>query len=922
MGVSVAKQDAVVTNLVGQLKAKDEQGNVRDVTIGDLIKNGEQLIFSPSAQFILEMADGTVVDETTISPDDPALPTSQEEGLATAPVSTDAEIAALQAQILAGEDPTAGLPETAAGTAAGGGGNEGTDFVTLDRTADETIAGSGHDTSGFDLTAAPADEEPIIPEENILPTLTSSSITVSETNLPQGSAPLASALSQADTITLAAPNGISQVLINGVAVFTGGVFAGPIAITSASGTLNITGFDAATGILSYSYTLNSAVDHSAAEPQIDSFAVSLTDILGNNTTSTITANLLDDAPSGLDDSGNIGEDDVSVSGSVIDNDTQGADSSTVSLITNADGTSLAVAQATSIDGSFGALQISTDGSYSYLLSTQLDAVQSLAQGEQVTDSFTYQLTDSDGDSVPVTLTVTITGTNDAPVIITDNGIDGEDSGTVVEAGNLDDGTPFIGTPSVSGTLAANDIDNGAILTWSIADGVGNLGSFSIDPDSGTWFYTLNNDLADGLAEGESAQELFNVTVTDEFGSTDTQVVIITVLGTNDSPILTVDSSGSITEDDSNPTLTDNGTLSFSDVDISNTHSISFSYNSDINWSGGTLTPAQESALTTGFNADTNNWDYSALNSEVQFLGAGETITMSFDVTVTDNDGASDTETVTITINGTNDAPVITTDDGIDGEDTGTVVEAGNFDNGTPFSGTPSVSGTLAADDVDNGAILTWSIANGVGNLGNFSIDPDSGTWIYNLNNDLADGLAEGESAQDLFNVTVTDEFGSTDTQIVTITVIGSNDSPILTVDSSGSVTEDDSNPTLTDSGFLSFSDVDISNTHSISFSYNSDINWSGGILTPAQESALITGFSADTNSWDYNASNSDVQFLDAGETITMSFNVTVTDNDGASDTETVTITINGINDAPELTPDFGEVDEDATLTVAAINGVL
>ena len=56
MGVSVAEQDAVVTKLVGQLKAKDEQGNIRDVTIGELIRDGEQLIFPPNSQFILQMA--------------------------------------------------------------------------------------------------------------------------------------------------------------------------------------------------------------------------------------------------------------------------------------------------------------------------------------------------------------------------------------------------------------------------------------------------------------------------------------------------------------------------------------------------------------------------------------------------------------------------------------------------------------------------------------------------------------------------------------------------------------------------------------------------------------------------------------------------------------------------------------------------
>ncbi|WP_185826949.1 retention module-containing protein, partial [Shewanella canadensis] len=965
MGVSVAKQDAVVTNLVGQLKAKDEQGNVRDVTIGDLIKNGEQLIFSPSAQFILEMADGSVVDETSLSPDDPALPPSQEEGLATAPVSADAEIAALQAQILAGEDPTAGLPETAAGTAAGGGGNEGTEFITLDRAADETIAGSGYDTSGFDLTAAPVIDEPIIAEENILPISTSSSITLSEINLPQGSDPLASALSQANTITLASPNGIASVLINGVEVFTGGVFAGPTTITSASGTLTITGYDTATGILSYSYTLNSAVDHSASDIQADIFAVSLTDILGNNTTSTITANLLDDAPNGQDDSGNIGEDDSTISGSVIDNDTQGADSATVSQITNADGANLVVAQATSISGTFGVLQISADGSYSYQLSNQLDAVQSLAQGEKVTDTFTYQLTDSDGDSSIVTLNIIITGSNDAPVITTDDDIDGEDAGSVVEAGNLDDGTPFLGVPSVGGTLAADDIDNGAVLTWSIDSGVGNLGNFSIDPDSGTWLYTLNNALADGLAEGESAQELFNVTVTDEFGGTDTQVVTITVIGTNDSPILTVDSSGSVTEDASDTVLTNSGVLSFSDVDISNTHIISFIYNGDISWSGGTLTPAQEAALSAGFNADTNSWDYSTLNSETQFLGAGESITMSFDVTVTDNDGATDTETVTITINGNNDAPDALADtnvvnEGIDenhadlitgnvisGESHGTVNNIDYEDVAdTDTDINNQIFNIVKVTNFDNLTIGDGSGAIGedvliLGQFGTLTISSD-GSYSYQLDdsNPNVDALGNDETAIDVFTYWIDDGNGGQASTTLSITIIGTNDGPtafsdtnvvteiagdLETVAITGNVILGEDHGTVNNIEYGDVVDTDPENQ-----TLTAVVVQGGGTPSVVNEQGdtVVEGLfgtltiSAD-GSYSYllDDSNPNVNALGNDDTLYDEFTYWIEDPDGAGSSATLSITILGTNDGPTAFPDTNVVTEGTDdINAAVITG--
>ncbi|BCV35063.1 type I secretion C-terminal target domain-containing protein [Shewanella chilikensis] len=64
---------------------------------------------------------------------------------------TDSEIEQLQALIAAGEDPTASLPDTAAG---GTQGNEGTSgFVSLARSGAETLAASGYDSAGFETDA-------------------------------------------------------------------------------------------------------------------------------------------------------------------------------------------------------------------------------------------------------------------------------------------------------------------------------------------------------------------------------------------------------------------------------------------------------------------------------------------------------------------------------------------------------------------------------------------------------------------------------------------------------------------------------------------------------------------------------------------------------------------------------------------------
>src|SRR5690606_10171024 len=59
------------------------------------------------------------------------------------------------------------------------------------------------------------------------------------------------------------------------------------------------------------------------------------------------------------------------------------------------------------------------------------------------------------------------------------------------------------------------------------------------------------------------------------------------------------------------------------------------------------------------NSGTIDWTYTITEDELDFLAVGETVTLVFDVTITDGATASDTEQVTIIITGTNDAPVLT-----------------------------------------------------------------------------------------------------------------------------------------------------------------------------------------------------------------------------------------------------------------------
>jgi len=149
-------------------------------------------------------------------------------------------------------------------------------------------------------------------------------------------------------------------------------------------------------------------------------------------------------------------------------------------------------------GTYGEFGIDSDGNWTYDLANGTNGVagvvQSLAEGEQHSETFNVMVSDEHGASVPQTVEVTITGTNDAPDITWE--VAADTAGSVTEAGNLDDGTVVPGTLTASGDLDSTDIDHNATATWSIATDANatDYGSMVIDQD-GTWTYTLDDSAA-------------------------------------------------------------------------------------------------------------------------------------------------------------------------------------------------------------------------------------------------------------------------------------------------------------------------------------------------------------------------------------------------------------------------------------------
>ncbi|GAM58016.1 T1SS secreted agglutinin RTX [Vibrio ishigakensis] len=119
-------------------------------------------------------------------------------------------------------------------------------------------------------------------------------------------------------------------------------------------------------------------------------------------------------------------------------------------------------------------------------------------------------------------------------------------------------------PCCQRQVTASDVDHGAVLTYSPDSLQGTYGSFTLNPSSGTWTYTLDSQHHQDLAVGEKHTETMLVTVKDEHGASTTQQVTVEVTGTNDRPVITSQAqTSSVKEDD---VLFARGQVTATDVD--------------------------------------------------------------------------------------------------------------------------------------------------------------------------------------------------------------------------------------------------------------------------------------------------------------------------------------------------------------------
>ena len=547
------------------------------------------------------------------------------------------------------------------------------------------------------------------------------------------------------------------------------------------------------------------------------------------------------------------------------------------------------------------------GQWTYALNNASDKVQQLNAGETKVETFEVTVTDEHGATSTQTITVTITGTNDIPVIDTDQSnfhLDFKEQGVYQPSENGDGNTPT--TPGGTG--------EGQHQTGTLS---GRIFASDADKENGA-----------GSTEHDVNKLNFHV---EHAGS-------------------------SLTDGGASTTVTGTGTPGTGDV--------VYAYTSAY----GTLTFRADGSYEYTLN-NKNPGEAGADGNAVNNLALGQTVTETFTVYVTDaQTGRSVPQTITVTINGTNDVPTLdlsndnlndllggagnlhVVEDGVGRDDANTPTDDPGKEN-TPFTGHTTDTGTASGNDVDAGHILHFGAAAGDrtgeafdpsvfntadstatggaassvvagGQYGSLTIN-SNGSYTYamkgegeNVSFELdgkiytsLDQLAEGDTIYETFTIYVRDEHNAWTAKTVTVAIHGTNDIPTLDITGSdwnitqGGDLSIDGTFTVTDN------DRDAGTAQAFHIAGGKDTSGTGTDGAHGTDGDTNATFTTDygtltldpaTGQWTYEANPDAIKGLGKDETKIETFEVTVTDEHGATSTQTITVTLNGINDAPWL----------------------
>ncbi|MBR0930434.1 DUF4082 domain-containing protein [Bradyrhizobium diazoefficiens] len=370
----------------------------------------------------------------------------------------------------------------------------------------------------------------------------------------------------------------------------------------------------------------------------------------------------------------------SAAGNVLTNDTD-PDAGDTKTVTAVSFGSTSGTLGAALNGAHGSLVLNASGAFTYTVNETDAAVQALRfASNTLTDVFNYTMRDAAGATSSTTLTITIHGADDAPVLAIQTG---SQTATVGSAFSL---------TLPAGTFT--DVDSGDSLTYAATTASGSAlpAWLTFAPSTRTFSGTPSSADVGTLSVKTTATDLGSLAASETFN--------ITVTTTpNTPPTATADAGdatekGGVNNSTGGASAAGNVLTNDTDPDAGDTKTVTaVSFGSTSGTLGAALNGAHGSLVLNASGAFT--YTVNETDAAVQALRlASNTLTDVFNYTMRDAAGATSSTTLTITIHGANDAPVLAIQTG---SQTATV--------GSAFSLTLP-AGTFT--DVDAGDTLTYT----------------------------------------------------------------------------------------------------------------------------------------------------------------------------------------------------------------------
>ncbi|WDY59384.1 retention module-containing protein [Pseudomonas sp. PSKL.D1] len=610
-----------------------------------------------------------------------------------------------------------------------------------------------------------------------------SQLTVYEKNLVDGTAPDASALTQQGSFKVTAPDGLQSLTVGGITVVSGGVAAGfPQSIVTPEGnTLTITGYNASTGVVSYSYTLLDNESHPNGQGSnsiTEQFQVVATDVDGSTASGTIAVKIVDDLPQANDDYVSVGKGDV-VRGNVMWNDVTGAD-------TRADGQYVVGVRAGSdtSTSAIGQLGVHVQGQYGYLIidaegNAEYYSDPTVTSPRDALETFVYTIRDADGDESTTTITINVhnglMACVDRDVTVYENALDLYKDGNDLAAGTVTGSNPDSPRETASGTLVGSTSGGVGALTYTlVGSSAGQYGQLQLNAD-GSYTYTLTSPANSPTHANDgpnTVTETFTYKVTDSLGNSTTSTIVVSIV--DDVPQAHCDfvsvAKGDVVR----------GNVMWNDVTGADTLS-------DGKYVVGARAGNDTSTSAIGQLNVQINGQYGYLtidaygNAEYHSnpnVASPRDALDTFVYTIRDADGDESTTTITINVHSAlmacEDRDVTVYEKALDLHKDGNDLAAGTVTGSDPDSPRETASGTLAGSTSGGVGALTYTlVGNAAGQYGQLLLNPD-GTYTYTLTSPANSPTHANDGANtvtETFTYRVEDSAGHWTTSTIVISIV-------------------------------------------------------------------------------------------------------------------------------------------------------